>query len=161
MFQSMLARAQVESVDGVLEAVRILEARYGVSIQLVHPDAVYNVRHLESAVLHAERAVREGRQTTHTTGSEFLIYLTGERRIQTALELAGIRPGLERVVLVALGGERGAAALWGLLDRLGWSRDPAGIRENPKALERLQIAGANGVAELAVLERVALLDVRK
>lgn len=161
MFQAVLARSSIESVDDVLEACRVLELRHEVTVQPVDPDIVYNLRHLESAVLHAQRAAAEGRASAHTLGGEFLLYLSGERRMQNALERAGIRPGMERVVLVAIGGMKAAAAIWGTLDRLGWSRDPAGIRDNPKALERLGVASGNGGAELAVLERVALVDVRK
>lgn len=160
MFHAIVAHGRVDDVEAVLRTVDEVSRKHGVTLQLFDADAVYNTRHLESAVFHAERAFREGRNAANTLAAEVLMYVCGERQVQRAIERAGIRPGLDRTVVLALGYRHGAA-IWELLDRLGWSRDPAGLAENPQALERYGLAGLNGGAELALLEHVAMLDLRK
>lgn len=161
MHAAILARAQVESVDEVLATVDAVAKRLDTPIQLVDADAVYSRRHVDSAVLHAERAWAAGRLLAKTLAATILLYATGELQVSRAIDRAGIRPGLTRVVVIAVG-PRAGAAIWGALDKLGWSRDPAGIAPNAAALERLGFApGPDGEAEMRVLERVALVDVRK
>lgn len=161
MHVAIVARGRVDDVASALATAEAVAQRLGASILLIDPEAVYSPRHIESAVVHAERAWREGRAAAKTLSAEILLYLAGEHQVQRAIERCGIRPGLERVVVVACG-EKGAAAAWGVLDKLGWSKDPQGVRENPAALARHGIStGANGDAEKRILERVALVDLRK
>jgi KEOPS complex subunit Cgi121 len=160
LHHAILARARVAEVAAALEAADAVGKRHGVTLALFDADAVYNARHLESAIAHAERAFSQGRNSGKTLAAEIFLYLTGERQVERALEQAGLRPGLERAVVLAIG-YKGGAAIWDLLDRLKWSKDPTGLVDNPRALARYGLADANGGAEAAVLERVALLDVRK
>lgn len=162
MHHAIVAQAQVENVEAVLAAVDEVARKHGVTVQLLDADAIYNGRHLESAIFHAERAFQEGRNAAKTLGGEILLYVTGERRLQNALEKAGLRPGLARVLILAIG-HRGGAAIWGLLDRLGWKKDSTASLStpNPRAMERYGLAGLNGGSEAAILERVALVDLKK
>lgn len=158
---AIMTRGKVEDVAAAVAKTEELAKRHNVFLQIVDPAIVYNERHLQSAWLHAERAWAQGSQTAKSLQGEFLMYLTGTRQVSDALQIAGVKPGQERVVVCA-SGERAGTAVWGLLDKLAWSRDPAGIPTNPDAAKRL---GANegGAATLeeAVLERVALVDLRK
>lgn len=157
---AIVARGKVETIEAVIAAVDAVTKRYeGVALQLLDPAVVYSSKHLDSAVMHAERAFAQGTNSAKTLATELLLYVTGERRVEKALERGGLRPGLERTVVVGIG-QKAGAAIWGLLDRLKWSKDPAGIPVNPAAMQRLELPPASD-AELAVLERVALLDVRK
>lgn len=156
---SVLAKGVVEDVVEAVARMDALAARHGVFLQLVDARAVYNQRHLQSAWLHAERAQTQGRMSAKTLGAEFLMYLTGERQVHHALEKAGIQAGSDRTIVVAAG-ERAATAIWGLLDKLGWSRDSAGIPTNEAALTHLAVMAGND-PEASILERVALLDLRK
>jgi KEOPS complex subunit Cgi121 len=138
-----------------------LAKKHGAFLQLVDPAVVYNQRHLESAHFHATRALAEKREKSNGWGSEFLLYVTGQRQVSRALDLGGIKAGNESTVLVA-DGDRSGTVVWGLLDKLGWSRDSQGIPVNPRALEALGIAEPrDGNVESAVLEKVALVDVLK
>lgn len=156
---AILARAKVENVAEVLAAADAVAAKLTTTLVLLDPAAVFNERHLQSAVLHAQRAFEQGRASAKTLGAEILLYAAGERQVRLAIERAGVRAGLERVVVVAVG-PRSGAAVWGLLDRLGWSKDPAGLRDNAAALPHHGL-GAVGDPEAAILERVALVDIRK
>lgn len=156
---AIMARGVVEDVPDALAKAEALSAKHGVFLQLVDPAAVYNPRHLQSAWLHAERAKAQGSMSAKTLGAEFLMYVAGERQVHRAIEKAGIRTGAERTIVCAAGA-RAATALWGFLDKLGWSRDPSGIPANPAALARLGIAAGPDL-EADVLERVAFVDLRK
>jgi len=160
MHHAILANAKVPDVASVLETADKLSAKHGITLCLFDADAVYNSRHLESAIVHAERAFARETNTAKTLASEIFLYLTGERQVSRALEIAGLKPGLSRAVVLAIG-YKGGGAIWDLLDRLAWSKNPAGLEANPRALERYGVKGLNGGSEAAILERVALLDVRK
>lgn len=157
---AIVARGRVEDPQAVLRLVDDLAKRYDVTLQLLDADAVYNERHLNSAIAHAERAFQQGRNAAKTLGAEILLYASGERQVSRAIERVGIRPGLERVVILAHGARAGAAT-WGLLDRLGWTKDPAGLQTNPNALSRFGITTPPDKGEYALLERVALVDLQK
>jgi KEOPS complex subunit Cgi121 len=159
-FAAIRARASVEDTDAVVAACAAMAQKHGVFLQLLDPAIVYSQRHLESAWMHAERARREDRMTARTVEAEFLMYLTGQRQVSLALPLAGIRAGMD-AVLVCAAGERAATAIWGLLDKLGWSRDPQGIAVNPGAIGRLGCNTSNAEPEDAVLELVAMVDLVK
>ena len=159
MHAAILARAAVDDVAHVLATADAVAQRLDTTVALLDPAAVYNARHLDSAVLHAERAWREGRQSARTLSAEVLLYASGELQVTRAIERCGIRPGLDRAVVLAVGPKCGAA-IWGLLDKLGWSRDPAGIPENPSALVRHGHPGTTPERdpEKWILQRVALVD---
>lgn len=158
---AIMTRGKVEDVALAVAKAEELGKRHNVFLQVVDPAVVYNERHLQSAWLHAERAWQRGSTTAKSIQGEFLMYLTGTRQVSDALVLAGVKPGLERVVVCA-SGERAGTAVWGVLDKLGWSRDPAGIPINPSAAKVLGAKeGGAATLEEAVLERVALVDLTK
>lgn len=161
MHVAVLARAQVENVPETLAVAEAIAKRLETTILLLDPAAVYSPRHLESAILHAERAWKERRAAAKTLATEILLYLSGDHQVGRALERCGIRPGLDRVLVVAVG-PKGAASAWAVLSKLEWSKDPVGVPLNPSALERHGLASSqNGDAEKLFLERVALVDLRK
>lgn len=153
-------RGRVDDVASLLKTIQSWAEKYEVTLQLVHPDAVYDQRHVASAVDHAVRSRAGDTASAKSLGAEILLYLSGQRQVKRALDVAGIEPGLESAVLVGLG-ERVGAAVWGFLDATGWSRDPAGIGVNEAALERLGVDHDGSDPSLAVLELVAMVDVRK
>lgn len=160
-FAATLARGPVGDVARVLRVAEAVAAAHQGFLQLIDADAVFNLRHLRSAFLHATRSMREGRATAKTLGAEFLRYLTGERQVARALEKSGLREATSRIVVVAAGPASGAAVKE-VLERLHWTREAAGVEENRRAIERLGIRpSGTGDLEDDVLERVALVDVSK
>jgi KEOPS complex subunit Cgi121 len=160
-FVAMLAKGTVDDVQAAVAVTEQTAKRHNVFAQLIDPRIVFNERHLQSAQFHATRAFEQKRESAHSFGAEFLLYLTGQRQVSRALELAGIKKGAEATIIVA-DGERAGTVLWGVLDKLGWSRDPKGIPENREAVMALGIAAPpDGALEDAVLEKVALVDVIK
>ena len=57
--------------------------------QILNPVSVFGRDHLVSALGHARRAIEERRNTTDSIEMEFLLYVSGERQISKAIEVAG------------------------------------------------------------------------
>lgn len=160
-FVTIMARGKVDDVQAAVTIAEQLGKKHSVMVQLVDPHVVFNERHLQSAHFHARRALEQKREAAHSPGAEFLLYLTGQRQVSRALELGGIKKGAEATILVA-DGDRAGTVVWGILDKLAWSRDPKGITENRDAAAALGIASPpDGILEDVVLEKVALVDVIK
>lgn len=160
-FVAIRAKGKVEDVQAVVALAEQLAKKHNVWAQLVDPRVVFNERHVASAHLHAKRALEEKRDSANSAGAEFLLYLTGQRQVSRAIDLGGIKKDADATIIV-VDGERAGTVVWGILDKLAWSRDPAGITENRDALAALGIpAPPDAELEDAVLEKVALVDVIK
>jgi tRNA threonylcarbamoyladenosine modification (KEOPS) complex Cgi121 subunit len=165
-FFALRIRGKVADVDALVASVAEAADRFGVFLQAVDEAWVYDAEHAESAWVHAERAIKEGRAGSKSLGGEFLRYVTATRQAGKAITAGGVKAAQEAFVLVAAGAKAGAAVWW-LLDRQGFSRDPAGVGPNEEALERLGVSEAersmlpqDSWGDLA-LERVALVDLEK
>lgn len=160
-FVAIRTKGKVEDVQAAVAMTEQIAKKHNVFAQLVDPRVVFNERHLASAHLHAKRALEEKRDSANSPGAEFLLYLTGQRQVSRAIELGGIKDDAAATILVA-DGERAGTVIWGILDKLGWSRDPQGIGENHHALGALGIpTPPDDELEDAILEKVALVDVIK
>ena len=129
--------------------------------QLVDSEHVAGPDHVLSAVEHARRAMDRGLGSSGRFELEFLLYLSGERQISKAIELAGVRPGRS---FVAVAGD--GPTLPELLERFPWTPDESVVRSSERKLVALgfsrtetEAAGASA-ADLA-LERVARVDLLK
>lgn len=160
-FVAIMAKGKVEDVPAAVVLAEQIAKKHNVFAQLIDPRVVFNERHLASASLHSKRALEQRRESANSAGAEFLLYLTGQRQVSKAIDLGGIKKDAERTIVVA-DGDRAGTVIWGILDKLAWSRDSAGIKENREALDALGIpAPPDGALEDAVLEKVALVDVIK
>lgn len=59
---------------------------HGYDIVLLNPECVMGKDHLESAVMHAERAMRNGTNRSKSLISEIILYSAWERQINKAIE---------------------------------------------------------------------------
>jgi len=121
-----------------MERLRSFSESSGCSAVLVNADLVEGMVHVESAVEHAERAFSEDSNRSRDLEVETILFLTGKRRIERALEISA--PGERNVVIVIDGSAE-------------------------KAVETLGVEG--GTLPLTTertydaLERTALLDLKK
>ncbi len=134
-------------------------------IVLMDADKVCGVDHLESAVLHAQRAFERQANAANTLGMEVILYASGERQISKAKKKMGLHQETERVALVVLGPDD--ADIEAVLKRLELRRDDALLECSLTKGEAFGIGtdelGTVGEALLAdlVLERVAFVEVLK
>ncbi len=129
--------------------------------QLLDADHVAGRDHVLSAIDHARRAVDRGLAASGRFELEFLLYVSGERQISKAIEVAGVRPGRPFVAVVGDGPESKE-----ILERFDWKSDASLIESSPAKLRALgfsktaiEAAGENA-ADLP-LEKVARVDVLK
>ena len=123
---------------------------------LLDPDMVCGKEHLESAVMHAERAFKNGTNRSKNILTETILYAAGERQISKAIEK--MRPKKGRNEMVAV-----------IFDVDDVSLDKIGMKRHDELLDASKEKAGNLGAELfegvsvedAVLEHVALLDLMK
>lgn len=142
--------ATFEEVDRHFESL-------GVDAVLLDPSVVCGRAHLQSAVMHAERAFAEGRNRSRRLVTETILYTVCERQIRRALDLAKPNPasgGMVALVLDYSGDLR--------LDSIGMMEDDSLIEPSPDKAAKIGAEPFDGVStEDEVLERVASLDLQK
>jgi KEOPS complex subunit Cgi121 len=146
-----------------LDLRALLAALRGQPIQLVRADRVYGADHLRHAAALAARALAEGRARAVDLATETLVYAAGERQVQKALALLGLREDTRAIAAIAWD----EGALDALATAQRWTRDDALLDGDERALDAFGV----GEAERAmlprarwgdlVLERVAFSDVLK
>jgi tRNA threonylcarbamoyladenosine modification (KEOPS) complex Cgi121 subunit len=120
---------------------------FGSEVQLVRPGVARGEAHVRSAALHAARAFHEQRARSDSLALEFLLFLSGERQIRRALDVAGLGAPPCDALAVALQGDA-EHALRAVAQSLGC------------AAEAVRWP-ADRAAEDAALERAALLDLER
>jgi len=148
---------------------RAAEAR-DLTAQALDAGAVCGRVHLESALLHARRAMERGDNLARTLLVEWVLCAAGVRQVDVAFRRAGIQPGSDAfaIMLIADGDTvPGEEVVDGLLSELGLTRDDGVLECSEDALRNLGV----GVEELAAvprerwtelaLERVAMLDLER
>ena len=172
----IVGRTFVESVPAFLAALREVVPS-GVCIQAFDAKKVASEQHIRSAVQKALRAFRKKRNISQDLSMEMLLYAAGERQISRALEM-GISEGEQKVVIAVVDpsntleeaemnaiAERVKKRMNIKEEKLG---DILSEKERKEAIiqffgitkEELEAVGEEKIEKL-VLERVALLDVKK
>ncbi|MDY6765635.1 MAG: KEOPS complex subunit Cgi121 [Halobacteria archaeon] len=152
--------AEIDDVDSFLNRVNKIEERHETTIQGFDPRYLASERHLEEAYKKARRAFENGDNVARDFGIELMLYVAGTRQIERATEV-GLKEGQGDIVFVVLDDE-GVDDLTEIIDT---KRVEYGSSEILKEFfditgEEIKAVGEEKL-ELLVLERVALLDVRK
>ena len=103
MMKIIGARTEKPDVDDLLQKARAFEANTDCTVQLFRADRVFGRLHVEAAVEHAQRAFDQGRNRSKHLGTEIMLYCAAERQIKNSIELLGIKPDSEEMVLLILG----------------------------------------------------------
>jgi len=143
------------------EAKGLMES--DVRVQFVDARVVFGTEHVASAAEHAIRAFKRGRNVCREMRAEFMLYMSGQRQISTAIRIAGLRRDTESCAMVVFGPKRGEPG--SIVKKMGWVRDdgvlsPVGKDLSTFGIEGLETGATDRVEDL-VLERVALVDILK
>lgn len=143
--------------------------RYMLTIQILNADMLSGIRHIQFAVEKAIRSFGSGRNIANNLGMEIMLYASGNRQIDKALDL-GIKNGENRVAIVLVGEngtQEAALTVKTFLNSEDASLVEYSDRKKEYVLEifgitaaELEAVGDNKIPEL-VLERVALVDILK
>jgi KEOPS complex subunit Cgi121 len=133
----------------------------GVDVLVSRRDMVFGRDHVASAVEHASRAIREGRNASESLPMETLLYLSGERQLSSAIGKMAVGEDTTLMVVAQLSpGPSLAERSWTELPRLDSSIEPSRLKGFGVSEKELGTVGPGREAEL-VLERVASVDVTK
>ena len=156
--------ATIDDVDETLARLTGIAEEHDVTIQAFDARYVVSRQHLERAVELADRAFARGENVARDRGVEILLYAAGRRQIDDALAM-GVSEG-ERPVAVVVDGagdEAGAAAAiedWLDPEPTLGDIDAERVRAFFDVTDPELDVVDGSLADL-VLERVALLDVKK
>jgi Uncharacterized conserved protein len=164
--KSVAATTTIEDIDAFLADIEAISDATGAAVQCFDADYVAGERHLRRAVSLAARAREQGTAVAHDPAIEILLYAAGRRQINQALDM-GVSAGEIDVAGVVTGGDEAAAARR-LADRLDTTATDEGVgvgdTETLKSFFSItdrELAVVDGGIDAVVLERVALLDVKK
>ena len=138
--------------------------------QALDAGAVCGRTHLESAFLHANRAMDRGNNLARTMLVEWVLCAAGVRQVDVAFKRVGIRPGTDTFAIMLVADDDLVATeeqVSSLLRAIGLERDDPVLDCTKAALRNLGVGDAElaAVPEVSwpdlALERVALLELER
>lgn len=155
----------VKVPDGRAEELRdrLVEASSGTKAEVLvlRADMVFGSDHLRSALYHAKRALREGRNASESLAMETLLYASGERQLSTAIKKMSVDASSAEVVVAQLTkGQIDSDISWIPMDRVKVEWKHVDLAGFGISREELGTVGPERALEL-VLEKVASVDVLK
>ena len=102
MIKIIGAKGIIQNIDFFFKKILNISNEYKVTIQAVNADMIYGKKHLISASEHAIRAFEEKRNSTNSLAMEILLYASGERQIQRALQKIGVKKGKTNIAFVII-----------------------------------------------------------
>jgi KEOPS complex subunit Cgi121 len=167
------AAGELADVVDVIAKLKELGAKYNSHIQLFDANFIFGRDHLESAVLHAERAFDNNSNLAGDPSIEILLYASGERQIKQAIDKLGIKKGLREFGMVIYVPRKNETTFDleevcnKTLTELGLARDDSVLNGGREVLERFGIPGdeIDMISESRwgnlILSRVAMVDIIK
>ena len=129
----------------------------GGEVVLFDPSVVCGKAHIESAVMHADRAFAEGTNRARNILTEIVLYAACERQIGKAMKKMGPKDGSEGMVAAVLNVKGDLK-----LDALGAVRDDSLCDASEEKAKNLGAELFEGIPpEECVLEQVAMVDLLK
>ena len=87
------AKGNIYDIDYFFKKILALSEEFKITIQAVDAELIYGKNHLISASKHAQRAFEQRKNLTNSLAMEILLYASGERQIQKALQKIGVKKG--------------------------------------------------------------------
>ncbi|MDI6889197.1 MAG: KEOPS complex subunit Cgi121 [Methanocellales archaeon] len=158
--------ADIKDTAEFIKTLSGVARRHNVTVQALDADKIAGVEHLRFAVEKAMRSMSLGRNISKDLGMEILLYASGRRQINKALQL-GISPGKSNVAIAIVGdgAERATREMRGLVQdapvlNYNESKKDVILKTFDITDAEIEAVGEDKIPKL-VLERVALLDVLK
>ena len=156
----------IANVNSFIKMLSEVAKRHHVTIQAMDADKIAGVEHLSLVIKKAMRAMHEGKNIANDLGLEILLYASGKRQIERALQM-GISPGRNNIAIVIVGDdvERAGKEIQEFVQEapvLDYDERKKDLIVKTFGITDAEIeaVGEEKIPEL-VLERVALLDVMK
>jgi len=172
MIEVIGAKGSIQDMDLFFKQILNLSKEYKIVIQVIDADIVYGKNHLISASQHAVRAFGQKKNSTNSLAMEILLYASGERQIQRAIQKVGIKKGNVNIALVFVdevqgNGKVSDTIVGKILGVLNLTRDDKVLEGDIDTLRKfgvtqqeLMTVPKNKHRNL-ILEKVAMVDVIK
>lgn len=150
-----------KSKNALLEVAEQLGKTLSVSIQLVDADKIFGADHLRAAFEKAARAFSSMENVSESISTEMMLYLSGCRQIQEALEVIGLGNKPEKIIVIV------DKEFQDLHAQFSLEEDDSVLSPEGKDIKCLRVADAE-IATVKedrkvdlVLEKVASVDIKK
>ena len=172
MIEVIGAKGSIQDMDLFFKQILSLSKKYKIVIQVIDADIVYGKNHLISASEHAVRAFGQKKNSTNSLAMEILLYASGERQIQRAIQKVGIKKGNVNIALVFVdevqeNGKVSDTIVGKILEALNLIRDDKVLEGDIDTLRKfgitqqeLMTVPKNKHGNI-ILEKVAMVDVIK
>ncbi len=94
------AKGKIQDINSFVKKIITLSNIYDMVIQVINADFVYGKDHLFSAVEHTIRSFKNRMNSLNSLSLEMLLYASGERQIQKAIEKIGIKNGNQKIAFI-------------------------------------------------------------
>ena len=133
----------------------------GAKVLVLDGGSVFGTEHIASAVFHARRAIREGRNASDSLAMETLLYAAGERQLSAAIDKMSVTEDTTEMVIACLSGhELSAKEGWDPYPATSASIETEKLKSYGIADEELETVLPEKRYDL-ILERVATVDLIK
>lgn len=174
MIEVIGAKGNIQNINLFFKQILTLSKEYKITIQAVNADMIYGKNHLTSASEHAIRAFKQKKNSTNSLAMEILLYSSGERQIQRALQKVGVKKGKVNIAFVLVGGVKEEInekipdkIIDKILETLNLIRDNKVLEGNIDTLRKFGITQQElttvpeNKQRNLILEKVAMVDVIK
>ncbi|MFA5313766.1 MAG: KEOPS complex subunit Cgi121 [Methanomassiliicoccales archaeon] len=150
-------------IEDPMTFIKMVQSDLGKKTLCLDADMVCGREHIESAVMHAERAFNYGTNSSDSFAVEVMLYASGERQLSKAMAKMGVKKGDVNVVIVSFEGD----STDDMVVRWGLRPEPrAAAFSVAKAMNfgigRTEASSVpSDMLQDLVLERVAFVDVIK
>lgn len=140
---------------------RLVDSSAAREVVMMRAEMVFGMDHLRSALYHAARAIKDGRNASDSLAMETLLYASGERQLSAAIKKMSPDETTDHVVVACLREcALEPASEWTALPEKPGNEALENLKKFGISGREIESVGAARAMEL-VLERVALVDVLK
>ncbi len=92
-------------VDNYLKKIKLKQNKE-IHLQIINPKFIVSEKQILVSIYHTLKAFKQNRNKARDIGTEFLLRISGQKQISSALEIYGINETSEMVMIIAFGGEK-------------------------------------------------------
>lgn len=100
MIEIIGAKGKIQNVDYFLKKIQNISSEYNIIIQVFDADYIFGKNHLISSLNHAKRAFEQKNNSTNSLSMEILLYASGQRQIQKAIDKIGVKKGNTDIAII-------------------------------------------------------------
>ncbi|MBS7606735.1 MAG: KEOPS complex subunit Cgi121 [Candidatus Bathyarchaeia archaeon] len=152
---------KISDVESFLNLIKAKAG--GTYVQVLDANMVAGFEHIYFAVLNALKSFRANLNMSKNLAIEVMLFASGQDQIKNAIEILGVKPGLQNIVVIIIAESKDDAesALGGILSVLSGERDEGVIELTEEKIPSLIKAFNISRLELEAFMRGSLRDALK